>query len=272
MTTMDWSTIVQTISALWWLESFVIFLLLFPLLYAWRRVYRMMLGLTSKTKTDYDEIVVRALNAPLTLAIFLSMLCLALAPLDTRFDLAFFAVGEVLPYILTGAFFWFCLSLVGQFEKVLQKRRLTENQAPKPSSAFVDTTTLHILAKFLRAVVLVLLVLTLLSMAGVSISGLLAFGGISGIIVGLAVRDTLANFFSGILIFWERPFVVGDWIRCPTLNIEGVVEEINWRVTKIRTFEKRPVYIPNAMFMNNYVENPQRMTHRRLSRAYWHSL
>ena len=260
---MDWQIVLQQVLAFWWLESLIILVFLFPLLYAWLRVYRMLVRLAQKTRTLYDEIFIRALNAPFIFALVLSMFCLALAPLDARFDLAFFAAGEVLPYILTGAFFWFCLTLVGNCEKVLLRRRLKEDQTPRPPSTFVDTTTLHILTKFLRAVVLILLVLTLLSMAGVSISGLLAFGGISGIIVGLAVRETLANFFSGILIFWERPFVVGDWIRCPTLGIEGVVEEINWRVTKVRNFEKRPLYVPNAMFMNNYVENPQRMTHRR---------
>ena len=57
-----------------------------------------------------------------------------------------------------------------------------------------------------------------------------------GAIVAFAAKDTLSNFFSGIIVFTERPFVVGDWIRCPGTEVEGVVEKIGWRMTQMRTF------------------------------------
>ena len=99
---------------------------------------------------------------------------------------------------------------------------------------------------------------------GFSISGVLAFGGVGGIAVGFAAKDLLANFFGGLMIYLDRPFSVGDWVRSPDKEIEGTVEDIGWRQTRIRTFSKRPIYVPNSIFMNIVVENPSRMSHRRI--------
>jgi MscS family membrane protein len=96
------------------------------------------------------------------------------------------------------------------------------------------------------------------------ISGVLAFGGIGGIAIGFAAKDLLANFFGGLMIYMDRPFNVGDWIRSPDREIEGTVENIGWRLTRIRTFDKRPLYVPNAVFTSVAVENPSRMTNRRI--------
>jgi len=100
---------------------------------------------------------------------------------------------------------------------------------------------------------------------GYSISGLLAFGGIGGIAMGFAAKDLLANFFGGLMIYLDRPFSVGEWIRSPDQEIEGMVEDIGWRLTRIRTFDMRPLYIPNAVFANISVENPSRMSNRRIN-------
>ncbi len=70
--------------------------------------------------------------------------------------------------------------------------------------------------------------------------------------------------FGGVTIYLDRPFSVGDWIRSPDQEIEGTVEEIGWRRTVIRTFDKRPLYVPNAAFTTISVENPSRMSHRRI--------
>jgi MscS family membrane protein len=99
---------------------------------------------------------------------------------------------------------------------------------------------------------------------GYSISGALAFGGVGGIAVGFAAKDLLANFFGGFIIHLDRPFKVGDWVRSPDRNIEGTVEHIGWRLTTIRTFDKRPLYVPNATFTTIAVENPSRMFNRRI--------
>ncbi len=67
------------------------------------------------------------------------------------------------------------------------------------------------------------------------------------------------------MVFMDRPFSVGDWVRSPDRDIEGVVDRIGWRVTTIIKFDRRPLYVPNATFTTITVENPSRMTHRRIS-------
>ena len=66
------------------------------------------------------------------------------------------------------------------------------------------------------------------------------------------------------MVYLDRPFVVGDWIRSPDRNIEGTVEHIGWRLTIIRTFDQRPLYVPNSVFATISLENPSRMRNRRI--------
>jgi MscS family membrane protein len=129
----------------------------------------------------------------------------------------------------------------------------------------VDVTTVEALGRLLRITVLITAGLIILQTLGFSVSGVLAFGGLGGIAVGFAAKDLLSNFFGGLMIFLDRPFGVGDWIRSPDRNIEGTVESLGWRLTTIRTFDKRPLYVPNATFLSISVENPSRMSHRRIS-------
>lgn len=157
-------------------------------------------------------------------------------------------------YILLIA--WALIRLVTRIEA-----RLVQGDAGKPG---MDRTTADAIAKLIRLSVLVMSGLALLQNLGVSISGILAFGGVGGLAVGFAAKDLLANFFGGLMIYMDRPFKVGDWIRSPDKEIEGTVEEIGWRLTRIRTFDKRPLYVPNSTFANIAVENPSRMTNRRI--------
>jgi len=139
----------------------------------------------------------------------------------------------------------------------LEESYLTDRQA-------IDPTTLDSISKLARICVFITASLMILQTLGYSISGVLAFGGVGGIAVGFAAKDLLSNFFGGLFIYLDRPFAVGDWIRSPDREIEGVVEKIGWRVTLIRTFDKRPLYIPNAVFSQVAVENPSRMQNRRI--------
>ena len=66
------------------------------------------------------------------------------------------------------------------------------------------------------------------------------------------------------MIYLDRPFAIGDWIRSPDRDIEGTVESIGWRLTVVRTFDKRPLYIPNSIFNTLALENPSRMLNRRI--------
>lgn len=136
--------------------------------------------------------------------------------------------------------------------------------SPERMKEPMDETTVSAIGKLLRATVIITAVLVVLQTMGYSISGVLAFGGIGGIAVGFAAKDLLANFFGGLMIYLDRPFKVGDWVRSPDKQIEGTVEKIGWRLTTVRTFDKRPLYVPNSAFASISVENPSRMSHRRI--------
>lgn len=139
--------------------------------------------------------------------------------------------------------------------------RLERRQVDKGS----DPTSAKVISRTLKTAVFVFLVLMFGDRLGFSLSGLLAFGGIGGIAIGLAGKDILSNFFSGVMLYFDRPFGIGDWIRSPDRNIEGSVVEVGWRITKIRTFDNRPLYVPNSLFASISVENPGRMVNRRIT-------
>lgn len=231
------------------------------LLFIFHFLHKWMSRQVQKTSNLMDDILVQSSYLPFAFMILALGLSSVLVVLASSFPFATaLAAGGHIPYIITLSFFWFCFQCVGRFRNLLQDRKALPNRLLKR----MDTATLHSIINLIRAAIIIVFLLTLLSLTGVSIAGILAFGGIGGIIVGFAIKDTLANFFSGLLIIWERPFVIGEWIRCPPAGIEGVVEKIGWRITQIRTFDNRPMFIPNATFMSNYIETPQRMTSRRI--------
>ncbi|OED42596.1 hypothetical protein ACH42_12020 [Endozoicomonas sp. (ex Bugula neritina AB1)] len=121
-----------------------------------------------------------------------------------------------------------------------------------------------IVSRGVQVVILLIALGSIAQMLGYSLSALLTFGGIGGIIIGMAAREWLANFFGGLMLMLDRPFTEGDWIRSPDRSIEGHVEAIGWRLTRIRTFDRRPIYVPNSLFTGIVVENPSRMRNRRM--------
>lgn len=208
------------------------------------------------TETPWDDAILTALRKPLSVLIWIIGISLAvnfLAPGTVLQD--FFQEAVRVGIILVIA--WFCVNLVRQLHDNILK---SHEKKGKP----IDPTTADAIGKLVRISIFITAALMILQTLGFSISGVLAFGGIGGIAVGLAAKDILSNFFGGLTIFLDRPFAVGDWIRSPDRDIEGVVEYIGWRLTRIRTFDKRPLYVPNATFTTVALENPSRMTHRRI--------
>ena len=151
-----------------------------------------------------------------------------------------------------------------RFISLMESSKLTELKELPPGHGKLDATTVTALAKLLRLAVFISAVLITLPTLGIDVTALLAAGGVGGIAIGFAARDLLANFFGGLMIYLDRPFAIGEWIRSPDREIEGTVEYIGWRLTVVRTFEKRPLYIPNSVFTSMALENPSRMTNRRI--------
>jgi len=205
----------------------------------------------------WSELILDGVRRPLSVLVWVVGITLSLQIAAKALDDITLDAAEhfrSVAYILLIA--WALIRLVTRIEA-----RLVQGEAGKPG---MDRTTADAIAKLIRLSVLVMSGLALLQNLGVSISGILAFGGVGGLAVGFAAKDLLANFFGGLMIYMDRPFKVGDWIRSPDKEIEGTVEEIGWRLTRIRTFDKRPLYVPNSTFANIAVENPSRMTNRRI--------
>ncbi|MDH5395332.1 MAG: mechanosensitive ion channel family protein [Gammaproteobacteria bacterium] len=204
-----------------------------------------------KTSNLWDDAFIDAVTAPLTLLIWLSGLALAMEVAGFAYSVKTFEVGVIV------VISWTLIRFISFVENnILHQQEIIGNK--------VDKTTADAISQLLRISVFITSVLVGLQTLGFNISAILAFGGIGGVAVGFAAKDLLANFFGGLMIYLDRPFSVGDWIRSPDRSIEGTVEKIGWRLTIIRTFDKRPLYIPNSMFASISVENPSRMTHRRI--------
>lgn len=127
-----------------------------------------------------------------------------------------------------------------------------------------EATSAKSISRIFKIIVFICAVLLFGEHFGMSFSSVLAFGGIGGIAIAMASKDILSNLFSGVMLYYDRPFNIGDWVSSPDRQIEGTVVEIGWRLTKIITFDHRPLYIPNSTFSTISVENPGQMTHRRI--------
>ena len=214
------------------------------------------------SKNIWDDAIFGAISAPLRALIW--VLGLSFAASYSIVEETTSALSELVGPFRTvgviGVITWFLTRLVSEVSKNMIHHKTRKGEQ-------VDQTTIEAIAKLIRASLMLTGVLVVLQSLGFSISGVLAFGGVGGLAVGLAAKDLLANVFGGLTIYLDRPFSKGDWIRSSEKDIEGVVENIGWRRTVIRRFDKRPMYVPNAIFTNIVVENPSRMTNRRIKEA-----
>jgi MscS family membrane protein len=205
----------------------------------------------SKTKTLWDDVLVYSIRPPLSVFVWV---------LGGTYVLEILKVATISVFRELGLILVICWAAV-RFIKQVEERVLHNSEQVGDK---IDRTTADAIAQLLRLSVIITGGLVGLQTMGVNISAILAFGGIGGIAVGFAAKDLLSNFFGGLMVYLDRPFAVGDWVRSPDRNIEGTVERIGWRLTIIRTFDKRPLYIPNSVFATIVVENPSRMLNRRI--------
>ena len=125
-----------------------------------------------------------------------------------------------------------------------------------------DETTVQAMGKLLRVLAIIIVILFTLPLLGINVSGIVAFGGGSAIVLGIGAQQIFANYFGGLVLYADRHFKVGDWISSPDKKIEGQVEYIGWRATQIRTFDQKVCYVPNAVLSSIIVINSSRMRNR----------
>ena len=166
-------------------------------------------------------------------------------------------------YRVTGILFWsalfWLLSII--FDSVF-----TVLGAKFKSKSDSGTVNLMVfLKRVVKISVIVVAILTILTSCGVNVNTIIASLGIGGMALAFASQDTIANFFGSVSIILDRPFIVGDWVK--TSSCEGLVESIGFRSTRIRTFSKTIVTIPNSSLAKEAVENFTRMPARKVKQV-----
>lgn len=139
--------------------------------------------------------------------------------------------------------------LHARFEKEESYYGLTKSDEKTHTAAF---------AKVLNGTWFVITIVVILDHFGVPASSILAFGGMGSIVIGFAAKDILSDIISGVLLYFDNQFKIGDWIKIDSPALEGNVESIGWRVSKILTFDKRPVYVPNKFLGSAVIQNVTR--------------
>lgn len=241
----------------WILSVFVIVLAMLIGVFVIRRIFDRMASQLMRTKNIWDDILLESARRPAVMMVWVLGVSWALDVIDVQTGTVLLdVIGPIRKIAVIVLLGWFLIRFIKAAETALID--------PSGIDTTLDATTISAMGKLLRLSLIITVSLVVLQSFGYSISGVLAFGGIGGLAVGFAAKDLLANFFGGLMIYMDRPFKVGDWVRSPDKNIEGTVEDIGWRLTRILTFDKRPLYVPNATFASISVENPSRMTHRRI--------
>lgn len=220
-------------------------------------LFKTALRLTSHTSTDIDDRIVDRSSRPIGNFILLFGAYLVVHLLrfpDTALDARemFITLVHIAAILNALWLMWRLVDIAGDFllTKVVRTR------------SSLDDHLVPILRKTARVFIVILGVVYLIQAMGYSVSGLLAGLGIGGLAVAMAAKDSLANFFGSVMILVDRPFKVGDWIRAG--EDEGVVEEIGLRSTRIRTFPKTLISVPNSVIANVPVDNVARMPKRRV--------
>ena len=244
------------------LQIFLILILGFILLVIKNWFIKFLTGITKNTANEFDDIILDSVSKPFSYLIIIISLLLIFDRLNYYYN--YLDSFEPSSFFYSIFLILFALSLVRFLDNYYQNKLFLKNIS-KLDDPIVVEQTYEITIRVSKIIIIVITVLILMQEFGLSISGLLAFGGVGGLVVGLAAKDLLSNFFGGLMIYFDRPFKIGEFIKSPDRNIEGIVESIGWRLTVVRTFSKNVLYIPNSAFSNIIVENATRMTNRRFN-------
>jgi MscS family membrane protein len=140
---------------------------------------------------------------------------------------------------------WFAISLWDGVCDTFTQRTSLDTRA--------ERLLVPVTRKLVRFVIVVAGAVIALGTFGVNVAGLLATVGIGGLAVALAAKNSVENVFGSLTILFDMPFALGDWVKIN--NVEGIVEEINLRSTRIRTFDDSIVTLPNSNLISSSVEN-----------------
>lgn len=215
------------------------------------------LPLAQKTDKEFDDRFLVCVQKPAEFLVFLIGLYIALEILRLPvepIDLQHFTTALLKALVILDIA-WLLFNLVDMADHYL-------NQWAQRTESTLDDHLAPLVRKSLRIFIVIMAVLMAIQTFGYPVTGVLASLGIGGLAFALAARDTVSNIFGSLMIIFDRPFQTGDWIKAG--DMEGVVEEIGFRSTKIRTFAKTLISVPNNIIANMALDNFSRMPKRRI--------
>ncbi|MGM0652463.1 MAG: mechanosensitive ion channel family protein [Bacillota bacterium] len=216
-----------------------------------RIIFNLVLRLTSKTKTGVDSAIVLAFEGPFRTLILVTGLYFALTYLGLprgALDVINTLFRSAIIILISSGFY----NLAGGPAVTEIGVRLE-----------VEKTVVGFVTKVFRFVIIALTITIIAQEWEYDVSGFIAGLGLGGLAFALAAQDAAKNIFGGIVILLDKPFAVGDWIMTP--SVEGTVEDMTFRSTKVRTFANALVTVPNAVVANEAITNWTRMQKRRVS-------
>ena len=204
-----------------------------------------------KTETEIDDAVVAAIEPPVRFIPIVMGIFFATEYINLSGDSAKFAEAlnrSLIAFLIFWAMFRASEPVGGLLEK---------------ADKFLTSSMIVWLAKAIRIAFALLGAATILEIWGIHVGPLIAGLGLFGVAVALGAQDLFKNLIAGLFIIGEKRFHPGDWILVKGV-VEGTVEQIGFRTTTIRRFDKAPVYVPNSELSDNAVTNFSRMTFRRI--------
>jgi MscS family membrane protein len=218
-------------------------------------ILKLLLNVSGRTKTKLDDYLVMSFQKPLQLffvflGLYLALLCL---PFSRETDAFISNVFRSLLIILIGAGLYHFSDSLKEMEAELTEIFHIQ----------VDRILLPFFSKALKFIIVALALTMVAQEWDYRIDGFIAGLGLGGLAFSLAAKDTLAHIFGGLVVIMDKPFSIGDWIKTP--SVEGTVEDITFRSTKVRTFAQALVTVPNATLANEPVTNWTRMGKRRIT-------
>ncbi len=208
---------------------------------------RLMHLITKATQTEIDDFLAEAIKGPLILAIAISSIYAGLNILS-----------YMEPYLRTIQKIWFAFIL---FFAVIALRRVGRGLLDWISQSGdvsglpgFDPRSMPFLKRIINVVIITVGALLVLDVIGVSISPLLAGLGLGGLAVALALQPLLSNIFASSYVITDSSIAVGDFVEVSGGPL-GVVEDIGWRATRIRTFDNNIVMVPNAAVADSVITN-----------------
>lgn len=211
------------------------------LLIIWQYLQGRLSAWSVKTQSTWDDSIASWLGRPVRLGLIL---------LSLKISIIFAPVMGATAHFLT-LLFKISLILIGAW---IVERLLVLGMRTRLAFTGVSETIRNFFSNLLRIVIFVLGLLVILDTLGVSITPILASLGVGSLAVGLALQDTLSNFFSGVYLILDKPFELGQLIRVDDAT-EGFVEKIGWRSTHLRLMNNNYVIVPNSKIANAQVIN-----------------